>query len=316
MFKIRNQKCLYYLARLSRFLVWFIPIYITLCFAICSYGGLRFLYSHLSGEFVKLSDQEKVSLLDDTQVTFCLCAFSIGILICILQGVLMLLIQRKERDYENEIEVLKKQLSEEAAINLKLTAENQILSNQLKVLSILRQNIVNVLQNYLDSVAASLRFTGKERMTLYIIDPERKSFNVVRRYAHNSDWRKWTEVSCPVDVGVRGRAWEKGCHYIGTLPDYDEDPVKYKEQSRKFGYTDDEIDAFKMKARTCFAYRYDSCNKQDHHAVIVIESMSAHYKSKQELRKEIQKCGNLVYHLIKDFYDFIPRAPIATKEGL
>ena len=316
MFKIRNQKCLYYLARLSRFLVWFIPIYITLCFAICSYGGLRFLYSHLSGEFVKLSDQVKVSFLDDTQVTYCLYAFSIGILICALQGCLMLLIHRKERDYEKEIEGLKKQLSEEAAIKVKLTKENQTLSAQLKVLSILRQNIVNVLQNYLDSVAASLQFTEKERMTLYIIDPERKSFNVVRRYAHNSDWRKWTEISCPADVGVRGRAWERGCHYIGTFPDYDEDPVKYKEQSREFGYTDDEISAFTMKARTYFGYRYDSCNKQDHHAVIVIESMSAHYKSKKELRKEIERCGNLIYHLVRDFYDFIPRGIIATKEGL
>ena len=99
MFEIKNQKWLYRLTRVSRFFIWFIPIYITLCFAFCSYGSLRFLYSHFSGKYGKLSDQEKSLFLDDKQVTYCLYAFSIGILICALQGCLMLLIHRKERDY-------------------------------------------------------------------------------------------------------------------------------------------------------------------------------------------------------------------------
>lgn len=71
-----------------------------------------------------------------------------------------------------------------------------------------------------------------------------------------------------------------------------------------------------MKSRTYFAYRYDSGDKQNHDAVVVIESMTPHYQSKARLLKEVKRCGNLIYQLVKDFYDFIPRGPIATKEGL
>ena len=300
----------------SKVLGWLIPIYVSVCFPACSIGGLRFIFSHISENYNNLGDDAKIKYLTGIQDDYCLYALILGFSLCVVQIVLLLFVRKRRREFEAEISSLNDQIKQLRGKLSDSQIENDNLVVQVKALRMLRQNIVTVLQNYLDSIAGSLKVTVKERITLYVIDSENKSFNIVRRYAEDHKLRAWTEISCPVDFGVRGIAWNKGVHYVKGLPDYNTDAEKYRKRSMQFGYTAKQVDSFKMKARTYFAYRYDSRNKQHHQAVLVIESMKPKYKSKAILRKEVERCANLIYHLIKDFYEYIPRSPIAAKEGL
>ena len=293
-----------------------VHLYFTFLLAFASYAGLSLMISCIDPSFDQLPGESQCEVLKMLQRVWGFGALILGFVLAIAQVIFGLLAKKESKKYEEKIALMEETIED---IKRELNScKGQIGTLQLEneKLSILRQNIAAVFENYLVNILNSLDCGEDERITLYVVNPEETAFNISKRCSSNPTYRFWKQNEYSMSIGCIGRAWTNGWYYKSGFPNYEENRRRYKKAAKELGYSAAQVEAFTMKACTYFAYRFSSLDKQDHKAIVVLESMNPNYKSEEELKREFRRCNDFVYRLVRDFYDYIPRGPIAEKEGL
>jgi hypothetical protein len=135
----------------------------------------------------------------------------------------------------------------------------------------------------------------------------------MQRYSKNGELGNLGRSKYKINEGVIGKAWEEGYFYCTGLADPIRDFKSYKKyQKDEFGYTEDTIKRFSMKARTYFAFKI--AYKDDCPGFIVMESLTNKFSSQDELRKKISQNNDFLHYMLSTFKNRIPTFEQAMKE--
>lgn len=186
---------------------------------------------------------------------------------------------------------------------------------ELEKYTLLRQNISLIFEHHLRSIAQSLNFTNNERISLYIVDNNR--FICCSRFSKNPTYKRWGRASYPLDEGVIGRAWNNGSEFFASLPDAQKDFKSYVERTKKkYGIPEDTIRGFSMFSKLLMGYRISNHDSSEHNAIIIVESTTKNFASKESILTVMMRNRECLYSLIKDFREFIPALARAEEEDM
>ena len=201
----------------------------------------------------------------------------------------------------------------------RLTQENsnikQELSNSENELAALQQGVSDGFHRFLAHISECLQCGSQERISLYVIRNVVGGYAVelMQRYSENGEIGKVGRSKYDINEGVIGRAWEDGCFYYTNLPEGDRDFKSYwRQQKREFGYTEDMVKRFSMKARTYFAFKI--AYKDDCPGFIVIESLANKFLGEDKLKELCVKNNDFLHFMLSTFRNKVPTFEQAMKE--
>lgn len=291
--------------RIYRFLSWFVPVYFSAIFSLTTVGGLRIILSHVS-TFGELTVDEQLAVLNSVQRTWGGGAFIAG-------GVMLLILFVAQFKVKSTIERLRVAVGQLKTSNQNLASRNDILNDQV---GLIRDNIDSLVENYLVGMSKILSFSDNERISLYLVQPSNTEVVIVKRCSSNPTYKSWRHDIYDMRKGILRDAWNNGSAYIDRLPDAEKCGKKYMRKLGKLGYSEEDVDALTMKARTLYAYRYSSFDKQTHKAIVVVESLNDQFLSKDKLDCEFTRCNDFIFRMVSVFNESIPRGPIAKEREL
>jgi len=197
----------------------------------------------------------------------------------------------------------------------KVSNINMRLSDAWNELATLRQGVSNGFHRFLAHIFEYLGCGSQERISLYVIRSVDGSGEVelMQRYSLNGEFGKLGRSKYKINEGVIGRAWKDGTCYFTNLPDPERDFKSYKKQQKdEFGYSEEIVRKFSMKARTYFAFKI--ANKDDCPGFVVLESLSNKFLDENTFQETLMKNNDFLHFMLSTFKTKVPTFEQAMKE--
>lgn len=175
-----------------------------------------------------------------------------------------------------------------------------------------------MLRDYLVELAAQLRLSGNERISLYAHDG--RNFRPLSRYAERPEFDRRGRPEYNQNEGVIGRAWADGDgkHFVSELPDPITDWRGYADRLlNDYGISEATAKAFVMKSRCLAAcVVLDSANAgRQRIAVIVVESTLPNGLNADKTFKVIRREQKALRSLLRRLRPYMPDLSIAREAG-
>lgn len=201
------------------------------------------------------------------------------------------------------------------ALEEKVSNLNMYLSDAWNELATLRQGVSDGFHRFLAHISEYLGCGNQERISLYVIRSVDGAGEVelMQRYSLSGELGKLGRSKYKITEGVIGRAWKDGDCYFTNLPDPKHDFKSYKKmQKDEFGYSEEIIKKFSMKARTYFAYKI--ANKDDCPGFVVIESLRNKFLDENTFLETLTKNNDFLHFMLSTFKTKVPTFEQAMKE--
>ena len=162
--------------------------------------------------------------------------------------------------------------------------------------ALLRQNIQILLDGYLVGVGQTLELMegAHDRFTLYTFDDEK--FKKRGRYSTNPEYNR----DDAKELGREGavyRIWEDGWLFDNDFPD-PSDVRKYKTAQRRYGLSEEILNALRMKARMYAGIRINGRNHVPV-AVLLVESTEKDRYNEGVLKERLEKEHHFLENIIE-----------------
>lgn len=178
------------------------------------------------------------------------------------------------------------------------------------------QNIKYVFDGLLLNLSKKLGFNrnDKTRLSIYIHDPERKSFVLCGRFATNPLHRQpGNRTSYPDSQGCIGKGWLDGWHFDNTFP---ADVDGHRDQCQKqYGIPNKTHNRMRMRSRLYATKRLED-SLSNAWGVLVIESLQEDRFEEATLKANLDDIADDFAELIRSLRPYIPNPNDATARGL
>lgn len=152
----------------------------------------------------------------------------------------------------------------------------------------------SLVESWLKGIAKSIDLDTHSRVSIYYEDDE--SFSILARYSQNPALSKMHKQRFSLNQGVISQSWQHGYWYECEAPLYTTDEGKYnKYMMARYKYTQEEIDAIKMKS--CRYFGRAIVDVDDHIGVILFESTKEEHFNEDVRENIINYCEKYQSHL-------------------
>lgn len=234
--------------------------------------------------------------------------YAIGILLGLAAGVFLFLEWRSCKKFKQEISCRDERIE---SLEQKLKDLNQIVAKT----NLLKSYLKTIVTQCMNSIAERLDLSFSERVTLYKFDIKNNGFAIIDRKSKNTSYLIPGRDLYHCSEGIISKAWKIGQFYAGDLPDPEKQYASYQRAQERLGYTKDMLDKLTMKPRTYFAYRISSLDCRRSVALLMIESDKENFSDERTLRGTVEDFRDILFELLENFGDDIPRLTIAAEAG-
>ena len=200
-----------------------------------------------------------------------------------------------------------------AVVGEKLKSKEYAIQAYQQNISDERLKRVDFLRSILIFISKSLGATSNERISLYVFDINRSTFDIISRYSYNTKYNVRSRVTYPANEGCIAQAWQHGKDYYEATQDTDEQIIA--DFTTKYKIPKATANKFSMLPRVIYAYRIDDDNSNAV-AVLVFESKSLNKYQEDQIRMIFEGYTDIIKTLVLELRADLPTLSTANEVEL